>query len=363
MAIALVTAALEIAALFGLADYRLVFHNPIGAPWQDPAYRFDADLLFRRPAHQTVTGSSYGDIARRFRVPAAQPYDFEMRFDANGFRNPVDHVQADVVLVGDAFVEAGLVAVEDHVATRLGAARGETVVSLGSTGYGPQQQLVLVRDYAIPLAPHTIVWLFFEGDDLLDIPTFDSLHADRRREHGRVPWWDRSFARNALVRLTTSVGSRPTATDRSGVVRAGTGDERTYFLYTTPGLRPFEEQMLERLRDMLADAWALAEPRHVGLLVAYVPVKYRVYRDRLVESGPVTATWTTNDLPARIERMVHAISPDIGFIDLTPAFQEALDASAPPWFPDDSHWNGAGHRVAAFAIGQAIHAMLFPTGS
>jgi len=355
---------LEVLALFQLVDYRLLFRNRIAAPWKDPVYVADPELIYRRPAHFTASGETYGDITYVLDVPNAQPYPFEVHLDRNGFRNPVDLVKADVALLGDLFIEADLVRDEDHVATVLGALRGEVVAGLGSAGYGPHQQQVLLRDYAIPLAPHTVVWLFFEGNDLQNLATWDLLKADVGRTQGRVSFTERSFTHNALERLVNTIGhTGPPARRRIGLVRAAGDTQRTYFLYTTPQIQPRHLEALDRLHGMLRESFALANERNVRLLVAFVPIKYRVYRERLVEAGSVSSTWTLNDMPARVERIVRSISPAFGFVDLTPALIAALDADGPPYFPDDSHWNSIGHRAAAGAIHQAIEAMKPPTGS
>ncbi|MCI0434903.1 MAG: hypothetical protein L0271_14875 [Gemmatimonadetes bacterium] len=355
ISLVLIVVVLEIPAILGVVDYRLVFRNRIASPWQNPAYRPDSDLLYRRPAHFAVSGETFGDITYLLDVPDARPYPFDLRLDANGFRNPADLSQADVALLGDSFIEAGLISDADFIATRLGAQRGETVASLGNVGYGPRQQFVLLRDYAIPLAPHTIVWLFFEGNDLQNIPTYDAMRRDPRRAPGEVSWLDRSFTHNALERVVNLVGhTGPPATRRSGLIPTADGEQRAYFLYATPPIQPHHEAAMVKLAGILDEASRLAEREGIRLLVAFVPVKYRVYHDRLSQPGPVTADWTLNDMPVRMESLVRGVSPRIGFVDLTPALTAALAEGTPPYFPDDSHWNAVGHRTAAIAIDAAI---------
>ena len=47
----------------------------------------------------------------------------------------------------------------------------------------------------------------------------------------------------------------------------------------------------------------------------------------------------------------------IAFFDLTAALQTKLEAGYNTYFPDDSHWNAAGHEVAASAIASFIRTL------
>jgi lysophospholipase L1-like esterase len=44
----------------------------------------------------------------------------------------------------------------------------------------------------------------------------------------------------------------------------------------------------------------------------------------------------------------------IAFLDLTAVLQEKLGAGYNTYFPDDSHWNAAGHEAAAATIARFI---------
>jgi lysophospholipase L1-like esterase len=352
----LVIGLLELPALLGLLDYRVLFGVRIAAPWQNPEYETDAELVHRRPAHYTASGETYGDIAHLLDVPDARRYTFDVRLDRNGFRNATDLDRADIVLLGDSFIEAGLVPDSDHVGTRLAAETQQVVANLGNVAYGPRHQLVLLRRFALPLQPRTVIWLFFEGNDLQNIATYDSLVNVAGREAGAAPWRDRSFSRNTLVQFMRIAGNpRPSAVRRSGVVRLPDGtSERAYFLY---GLTPVDEerrQRLDQLAGILREAHALIATAGSRLLVAFVPVKYRVYEDALSEKGPIMEQWPGNDMPARVEQIVRSISPDIGFLDLTHPLRDALRAGALPYFADDSHWNSDGHRATAQALARAL---------
>ena len=47
---------------------------------------------------------------------------------------------------------------------------------------------------------------------------------------------------------------------------------------------------------------------------------------------------------------------NIPLLDLTPAFQEKFEAGRNLYFPDDSHWNAAGHELAAAELANFMRA-------
>ena len=55
-------------------------------------------------------------------------------------------------------------------------------------------------------------------------------------------------------------------------------------------------------------------------------------------------------LAERVKSLARAASPDIGFLDLTPAFVAAAAQGELLYYPDDTHWTSAGHLRAAEAV-------------
>ena len=46
----------------------------------------------------------------------------------------------------------------------------------------------------------------------------------------------------------------------------------------------------------------------------------------------------------------------IAFVDLTAELQSTLSTGRNVYFPDDSHWNAAGHEVAARSLARLLRA-------
>jgi hypothetical protein len=92
--------------------------------------------------------------------------------DRHGFNNPDAqwNGRPDVVLIGDSFVHGSCVPKGADMASRLRPEFGR-VLNLGVGGFGPLLELAALQEYAAPLKPQVVVWVFFEGNDLnVDLP-------------------------------------------------------------------------------------------------------------------------------------------------------------------------------------------------
>jgi len=61
-----------------------------------------------------------------------------------------------------------------------------------------------------------------------------------------------------------------------------------------------------------------------------------------------------DDLPDRLRQMIYEISPDIGYLDLTPALKTAARKGSLVFLPYDTHWSVEGHRVVGDALARAL---------
>src|SRR5262249_5095540 len=156
---------LELTCLLPRCDYRLVFSTPAD-PLHNPRNVMDRTLLHLHKPHEHRIGvMTGGDLGRAWRIAPAQRYPYDVRFDQHGFRNDTDLASADIAVIGDSFVEAGMVASERLMSTTLSRLLGCTVANLGQVAYGPQQELEVLKRYGVALRPRLIVWAFFEGND------------------------------------------------------------------------------------------------------------------------------------------------------------------------------------------------------
>ncbi|MFN2540604.1 MAG: hypothetical protein ABR514_00340 [Chthoniobacterales bacterium] len=102
---------------------------------------------------------------------------------------------------------------------------------------------------------------------------------------------------------------------------------------------------LERAIDFYFSAWnrMLASPPNVGRGLVRVFSRFPAF-DRLQMSGDAVRAnrLALNELIADFCR-----HENISFLDLTAALQKQVESGVAVYFPDDEHWNAAGHETAA----------------
>ena len=357
----LVVIACEVSAWSGLVDYRWVFRTHSPEPWARPQVRLDAELLhiIRPYTRYRISGPAVGDItiARCLPITTNVRWNYEIVYDRNGFRNTQDRDTADVAVIGDSFLEAGQDA--ELLPTLLERRHQVPVVNLGQSWYGPQQELIVLKRYAVPLRPKAVVWAFFEGNDLQDVHRYNK---SRQRWEAisrelQSPW-KRSFTVNALLALhRLGVGCQPSpdALGHSGLARTAGGEVRMYFDRPVRSLSKRDLDALEQVRVVFREAYELSRLHRFHLVVLFIPGKFRVYSD-LVRCEPDSecADWTTNDLPQRLGRMLTEVSPAIRYVDLTPWLAAEARKGVLVYPPDDTHWSPEGQQVAAVAVSEAL---------
>jgi lysophospholipase L1-like esterase len=343
---------IEFPAWIDVLDYRTLI-GPSHAWWAPNI--FDRELLHIHRAHAHQSGRSLGgDAASAYQIPPSDKtvYQWKVKYDQNGFRNEVDLKRADVVVIGDSFVEGLTVPTEQLTTSVLARLSGQVVANLGQSAYGPLEEMVVLKRYGLPLRPRTVVWMFFEGNDLQDVTAY------RQAMRNPPNFWRafvaRSFTRSAVheVHYLVSPPARLIGTKRSAVLQMPNGEEAmVYFIYSP---KPITNENLTALDDTvrtLANAHQLLAAQGARLVFVFIPSKFRVFHPfcRFDEESEVRS-WTPNDMSERLEKALESISTDIGYLDLTPSLVDAMKSGALPYYPDDEHWSPEGHKVAAEAI-------------
>jgi len=352
---------LELPAMLDIVDYRIVFSNdPASSSYYNPRFRIDRTLIIRRHPHDTYRGRVAGDLVHRLNIDTDRRYDVLVRWDQNGFRNASDMTQAEIVVIGDSFVEAAMAPFEQIASSVLAGELDLSVMNLGTGGYGPQEELAILERFGLPARPRIVIWVFYEGNDLMNYHQYRFVMADWDgwvSKHRSYP--ARSFLPNALE--ATARVTRPENTDRSlAISRAGVlkppsrmQGQTMYFGYQCPPLTRADRSALLGFAHILRKAKRACDAQDAKLLLTFAPNKWRVHLDSITP-GPNSelSQWTINDLPDRLGGIARIEGVD--FLDLTPPLRAASASGHVTYYLDDAHWNATGNRSAAIAIADVL---------
>jgi len=277
------------------------------------------------------------------------------------------------VVTGSSFIEGTTISDSQLMTTVLARSQMEVVANLGHNAYGPQQQLIVLKRYGLPLQPRTVIWMFTDLTDLRQATVYYHYQKDVPTGFWQA-FFARSFSRQAFrmvrpvveyaVRTVVglfTMGRSPEGAGLAGFVKDSKG--RRHNMYFQLAARPLNGEdlfALELTRNALEEAYRICTRRGIRMLVVFIPEKFRVYRDiAQFPADSVTRKWILNDMPKRLENTVASISPEIGYLDLTPALVEAATRGVFSYYTDDNHWSPEGEQIAA----QAISRYLSETGS
>ena len=159
----------------GIASER----HDLGEVTRDPRW-IDSPLYGRRlrAGVNALNEWRHGDIVRMGYIPAPATggalHRFSLQTDAEGFRNPGVRERFDVAALGDSFTDAMTMTVEASWPARLERALGKSVQNYGTAGFGPQQELLVLKDFVARHRPRVVVLAFFAGNDIFDAEAFDA---------------------------------------------------------------------------------------------------------------------------------------------------------------------------------------------
>lgn len=283
------------------------------------------------------------------------------RTDESGFRNPPGMSRADLVFIGDSFTEADEVPETQAYARLVGSATGLSTANLGCGGYGPPQELAVLRTRGLALHPRAAIWQIFEGNDLQDAEHFtawarDPAHAaDSCRPHGLVDWYARYSLIGRVLRQSSTEGQI------SVRLRGADGQYRRIRTYPADAYDPdvgrTHPDGLRTVCDNVRRGARLCRDHHAELLVLLMPSRLRVLapdlrfrnpreRDRFLPGGAIASP---HDLGAALRDS--CLAAGCGLLDLYPVLASARARGAHDlFFPSDPHLDLPGHRVVAAAV-------------
>ncbi len=354
-------AVLEVPAVVFGHDYGMTFGTRVNDTWLQLAQginRRDDELIHVHWPHSRFKGTVAGNLAW-LGLPFQSRYDVDVQHDRNGFRNDVDFTEAQLVVIGDSFVEGAETDKSKTVVAELGRRLKTTAVNLGQSGYGPQQELVVLKRYGLPLSPQVVVWFLFGGNDLSDVDSYEwrRQHLDEFLAPPQVG--SRLFSRNALTalaRLTTTPRRTASAVAKRHEVVFTRADGTTELIYLDAADSQWTPHQWAITSATLLEARELSTRAGADFLVVFIPRKQRVYQGYSRAAAQSFAnTWKPNHLPEVLAEF--CATNEITFLDSTVPLRQAVAAGESVHLPDDVHWSPAGHRVVGAAVAARIREM------
>jgi hypothetical protein len=283
-----------------------------------------------------------------------------VRYDRNGFRNHDDLETADIVVIGDSYIEGYMTPDSQLVTTLLSQLTGKVVANLGHSGYGPQQELVVLKRYGQPLHPSIVIWAFFEGNDFSDAVRYENQVGGLKHSAWHNLWF-RSMTRNVLTRILHpghKCRPNPDIKEFEATFMGDRSQSTTVFfapLEIQP--QPIAATKFRQALMPISEAAALCQRWNIDFIVAFVPNKYRVYQDlpNVKLTSNSLHVRTISDLPNELGRRLAQLNLGIRYVDLTPALKAASLQGIATYLADDTHWTEAGNRIAAETLYKALY--------
>jgi hypothetical protein len=367
--IVLAIGACEASAAFGLIHWKLALERIFGedAPM---AWKYDPDpeLGWKRRPNDRWISPSISDIENEFSIPPQRQLMFHFTYDGYGFRNPRTVPRADVVLIGDSYIEGANADDDEVIARRLEARLGSAVESMGVAGYGTLQNLINLDRNAPKLDPRVVVFFFHEGNDLYDDAKIEEMwslfQADgtssdlgMARFHS---YRQRSFVANLMnYAMRWADPILPNRTPYVGTIKDGPrkGERVMFPGYAAVPWSPWVADRWAVALGAMQKAAALERERGVKTVFVLLSIKERAYWPH-VDLAPESGMEGWSFWPIRDDFADFCREHGDACLDLTEPFEEDVAAGNMPFLPTDSHWSARGHELAAELLAPIIRRLL-----
>ncbi len=266
-----------------------------------------------------------------------------------------------VLLLGDSYVAAGVVAVSEIPGQRMehhlnaGSDQRYEVISLGSGNWGPREELDILQSVGRDFAPDMVVTLFLSFNDVENSsPALSQRAALHRLKRGTTrPGRTRASAEDMpLLVCRWSVLNQLLSYRLAYLWRDKTtaGIPPSYHVYA----RDTDEEWRAAWRtteDLILQTKAAANAIGARYVVVAASTPHGVWgaeealRRLTVEyPGMQKLEWDLDQPDKRIERLCR--ENDIPFLALEPLFRIETEAGRRLHFPVNGHWNPEGNDLA-----------------
>lgn len=346
----------------------------------------DVLIYTERPFNQGVAtgfrGSNYSPV---FGIDVV-PWSVEWQTDENGFRNAGNTNAADIVVVGDSYMDYGSTFSDTFPSLLQEGLSNLTVVNLGKAGYGPFQYLEVFKRFGLKYKPRYALFAFYEGNDILDIQNYrywkegrthdlrDITHiASHKSFLGR--YWlalkttAQQLNQAAFDWLQIGLGNNPLVEDERDKIHPDLavidlGHGRLHKIYIADHHTRSREALSEPenwavLESILHEFSDISAAHHITPIVLYIPSASHIYAQFSTDaSGGNWLAIREREIGVRKEtenavaRLVQSAGVD--FISLSPVLERGAREGELLYFQLDQHWNFAGTQLAAAYVADVL---------
>jgi hypothetical protein len=322
--------------LWGFAPTYSVRIQGIPAPNDQLRFELDRDRIFRLKPWPAQSINSWGYRDREF--------------------GPRREGVRRVVVVGDSFPMGMAVDVKQTFPKVLEELLGPSVevLNLGVLCYGPDQELLVIKDEVVRLKPDIVLWSLYPGNDFSDVVRdriFDlGANSELRRINDHfvnreVPW----LKLQSFYQLMVHGRFFPSETQER--VDEAVFRDHVHIHYRADD--PFRVHGVPLVRKLIQEGRDFLSERKIKLGVLVIPA-YEVVQnpERVLKEGVPPERLSNNE-----ELMVELLNNlQIATVDLTPQFKgRGADGL---YLDADRHFSVSGHRAAAEAVAELIRPML-----
>lgn len=323
------------------------------------------NVFFKRSGPAEWTGrplSAYLDRRRIMNTAYCGEAEILIKYDKDGFRNPEDLTDWDIVFVGDSFVELGYLPYEDLFTTRIGKILGVKVKNLGVSYTGPLTHIYYLGRYGKGDRTRHAVLVFCEGNDIQDLSDehqqLTTFNKTGKRGYRNIQK-QTSFLK-ALYHFSWEVLNK---------FKKGQIGFNAYFLSAageipvSTGRPPLGTSELTAEQKILLNSaigdWA-GTARTMGMTpwLVYMPSKYRVIYARLrftENAGEKITHWKATDLPEFVGNLCQ--KNNVRFVNVIPELLKETERGSLTYNSiGDHHLNRNGSAVVAGIIAEEIKA-------
>ena len=292
-----------------------------------------------------------GGISERVHVLCKEDnYWAKYESDEHGFRNPkglYEPGKVDIAIIGDSFAEGACVHSDKTIAAVL-RRWSYRVLNFGKSMNGPLLEFATLTEYARPLTPQIVLWLYYEENDLTDLNreasvpllmkyfTEDRFSQDLTSRQNEIDEVLMEYVQHGMAAKDNEImeaEGNAVAFDLNSILELDHLREKLHLTLPTPTIPPppIFKQIMKRADEMVSK-WG------GKLYFVYLPGHQR-YR--------VDESFLYRDPKARDEVLKTITELDISLIDI---HREVFAPHADPRSFFIEHYNEAGYRLVADAI-------------